>query len=383
MKAVLVLEDGQAFWGQAFGAVGEAAGEVVFNTGLTGYQEVLTDPSYKGQMVAMTYPHIGNTGINVEDLESGDLYLNGFIVRDVCEVPSNYRSTKTLSDYLEEHGVMAMSGVDTRALTRHLRLRGAMKGIMSVRTDDLERLRELAIASPSTSDLDLVAQVTCKAPYAWTAGPDAEWRLPDEMQGCGAGQHIVVYDCGVKRNILRLLVELGCRVTVVPASTTAEEVLALQPDGVLLSNGPGDPQCVPYLVENVRQLFGVVPLFGICLGQQVLGLAMGGTTSKLRFGHHGGNQPVRDVHTGDVHITSQNHNFVVDMESLPPGEVEITHINLNDNTLEGMRHTRWPIFSVQHHPEASMGPHDAEVLFHRFIATVTQCKLNGPNGPAA
>jgi carbamoyl-phosphate synthase small subunit len=230
------------------------------------------------------------------------------------------------------------------------------------------------MTSPSTSDVDLVAQVTCEAPYDWTEPTDSRFRLPDQMQGMIHGQHIVVYDCGVKRNMLRLLVDLGCRVTVVPAHTSAQEVLDYEPDGVLLSNGPGDPKCVPYLVENVRKLFGQVPIFGICLGQQILGLAMGGSTSKLRFGHHGGNQPVRDLETGEVHITSQNHNFVVDVDSLPEDEVEVTHINLNDGTLEGMRHTKWPIFSVQHHPEAAMGPHDAERLFHRFVKTVTMFK---------
>ena len=382
MKAVLVLEDGKAFWGEAFGAVGEATGEVVFNTGLTGYQELLTDPSYKGQMVTMTYPHIGNTGINPEDWESARFHLNGLIVRDLCRVPSNWRATQTLAECLDEQGVMALSGVDTRALTRHIRTRGAMKGIMSVHTDDLGGLQERAKAAPGTSDVDLVAQVTCQSAYEWTEGTSPQWRVPDPLQEQVQGAHILAYDCGIKRNMLRLLVDLGCRVTVVPAFTTAEEALARCPDGILLSNGPGDPRCVPYLVETVRKFLGRVPLFGICLGQQVLGLALGGRILKLPFGHHGANQPVRDLQTGEVHITSQNHNFVVDMDSLLQGEVEVTHINLNDNTLEGMRHTRWPVFSVQHHPEASMGPHDAEVLFRRFMISVSESKNTGASGLA-
>ena len=372
MRAVLVLEDGRALWGEAFGAVGEVTGEVVFNTGLTGYQEVLTDPSYKGQIVTMTYPHIGNTGINADDGESDRLYLSGFIVRDLCEAPSNYRARTGLADHLADCGVMGMTGVDTRALTRHIRVKGAMKGIMSTDVGDLERLRELAALAPGTSDVDLVAQVTCEAAYPWTVGTDPQWRLAGASGRAGGQRHVVVYDCGVKQNILRLLVDLGCRVTVVPAWTSAEEALGLLPDGVLLSNGPGDPKRVPYLVENVRKLFGRVPLFGICLGQQVLGLALGGDTSKLRFGHHGANQPVRGPRGGQVHITSQNHNFVVDVDSLQAGEIEATYINLNDGTLEGLRHLRWPILAVQHHPEASMGPHDAEELFRRFIEMVDE-----------
>lgn len=369
MKAILVLEDGKAFEGQSFGATGERAGEVVFNTGLTGYQEIITDPSYKGQIVAMTYPHIGNVGINREDGESAGLHLTGLIVRDLCPAPSNWRASEGLAEHLARHGVMALTGVDTRALTRHLRTRGAMKAVISTESDDPARLQALAQAAPSTSDVDLVTQVTCPAPYAWEEGTDPQWRLARPPAG-GPPWHVAAYDCGVKRNMLRLLIDLGCRITVVPAWTSAEQVLALQPEGVLLSNGPGDPQCVPYLVENVRQLAGRVPIMGICLGHQVLGLALGGRTHKLRFGHHGGNQPVKDLRTGEVQITSQNHNFVVDLESLPPGDVEVTHLNLNDGTVEGMRHTRWPILSVQHHPEASMGPHDAETLFRRFIEMI-------------
>jgi carbamoyl-phosphate synthase small subunit len=269
---------------------------------------------------------------------------------------------------------MALTDLDTRALTRHLRTRGAMKGAMSTNIQEVERVRALAQSTPSTSDIDLVAQVTCDEPYAWTEGNDQQWRLHRGSAQPAAGYHIVVYDCGIKRNMLRLLVGLGCRVTVVPATALASEVLAERPDGVLFSNGPGDPECVPYVVESARQLLGKTPIFGICLGQQVLGLALGGRTYKLRFGHHGGNQPVQELRSGQVAITAQNHNFVVDMDSLPPGEVEGTHINLNDRTLEGLRHKRWPLFSVQYHPEASPGPHDAESLFRQFIAMISEFK---------
>jgi carbamoyl-phosphate synthase small subunit len=371
MDAILVLEDGKAFTGQAFGATGECAGECVFNTSLTGYQEVLTDPSYKGQIVTMTCAHIGNTGINDQDPESARPFVSGFIMREACFSPSNWRSREDLAGYLARHNIMALTDLDTRALTRHLRTRGAMKGIMSTDTQGAERLRALAQASPSTSDVDLVAQVTCAEPYTWTEGTGEQWRRGNSL---GCGYHIVVYDCGVKRNMLRLLVDLGCRVTVVPATMPASAALAERPDGVLFSNGPGDPECVPYVVESARQLLGKTPIFGICLGQQVLGLALGGRTYKLRFGHHGGNQPVQDLRSGQVAITSQNHNFVVDMDSLPAGDVEGTHINLNDRTLEGLRHKRWPLFSVQYHPEASPGPHDAESLFRQFIEMISEFK---------
>lgn len=374
MKAVLVLEDGKAFEGYAFGAVGECVGEVVFNTSMTGYQEVLTDPSYKGQIVTMTYPHIGNTGLNTEDPESWQPHVTGFIVRDLCDTPSNWRSQESLARYLERHGIMGLAEVDTRALTRHVRVHGAMKGAMSIKVEDQERLRTIAQAAPGTSSVDLVREVTCRAPYIWEEGTDPEWRLRKLKVPKNPGYHIVAYDCGIKRNMLRLLVDLRCQVTVVPADTSAKDVLRLDPDGILLSNGPGDPVCVPYLVDNVRQLLGRVPIFGICLGHQVLGLALGGATSKLRFGHHGSNQPVKDLRTGQVAITAQNHNFVVDIASLPESDVEITHINLNDNTLEGMRHKRFPIFSVQYHPEASPGPHDAESLFGQFIDMIAESR---------
>ena len=370
MKAILVLQDGKAFEGQSFGATGERAGEVVFNTGLTGYQEIITDPSYKGQIVAMTYPHIGNVGINPEDGESPGLHLTGLIVRDLCPTPSNWRASEGLAEHLARHGVMALTGVDTRALTRHLRARGAMKGIISTESGDRARLQALALAAPSTSDVDLVAQVTCPAPYAWEEGTDPQWRLA-WPPAAGRPWRVIAYDCGIKHNMLRLLVDLGCQVTVVPAGFSAAEVLALRPDGVLLSNGPGDPAPLTYLVETVRDLLGKVPIFGICLGHQILGQALGGKTDKLKFGHHGINQPVKNLVTGRVEISSQNHGFVVLKDTLP-GDTQVTHINLNDGTLEGFKVHDMMAFSVQYHPEAAPGPHDSGYLFGRFREWIAQ-----------
>ncbi|MEK6569598.1 MAG: glutamine-hydrolyzing carbamoyl-phosphate synthase small subunit [candidate division NC10 bacterium] len=387
-KALLALADGTLFEGASFGAEGETVGEVVFNTSMTGYQEVLTDPSYKGQMVVMTYPLIGNYGINLEDIESKAPAVEGFIVKEACPYPSNWRSARGLDGYLKEHGVVGIQGIDTRALTRHLRDHGAMEGVLSTRDLNPDSLVAKAKASPGLIGRDLVKEVACAEPYTWQQGT---WRLgtgyeeSSKFQVPGSkSEHqlnlfaepgtrnpepfkVVAFDCGIKWNILRKLVEAGCDVTVVPAETSAARVLGMVPDGIFLSNGPGDPEGVPYLIDNIRKLIGTKPIFGICLGHQILGLALGGRTYKLKFGHHGGNQPVKDLTTGKVEITTQNHGFAVDIASIPDKEVELTHINLNDRTVEGMRHRQLPIFSVQYHPEASPGPHDASYLFQRFV----------------
>ncbi|MBI4343571.1 MAG: glutamine-hydrolyzing carbamoyl-phosphate synthase small subunit [Candidatus Omnitrophica bacterium] len=362
-QAWLVLEDGAAFRGRAIGAEGEAFGEVVFNTAMTGYQEVLTDPSYKGQLVCMTYPHIGNYGVNEEDVESRRPWVEGFIIRELSPIASNFRSQESLDAYLKRHRVVAIDGVDTRALTLTLRRQGSMKGGLSTTEPDPQRLLSRVRASPDIVGVDLVTQVTCEAPYEW----------PPTAQGTGdrgQGTKITVMDFGVKRNILRELAALGCRVSIVPAATSAKEILARQPDGVVLSNGPGDPAAVTYAVATIRQLIGRVPMLGICLGHQLLGLAFGGQTFKLTFGHHGGNHPVQDLATRKVAITTQNHNFAVRVDSIPGGQVELTHRNLNDQTVEGMRHKTLPIFSLQYHPEAAPGPHDARYLFGRFLDLV-------------
>ena len=373
MEALLVLEDGTTFRGRSFGVPGERVGEVVFNTGMTGYQEILTDPSYRGQMVVMTYPHIGNTGINDEDHESARPHVRALIVREVSRHESNWRARQTLAHYLREHKIMALTDVDTRTLTRHIRQFGALRGVISTVDLNPESLRKKALAAPTTSDEDLVAQVTCREAYEWHETLPPQWRpldlypsQPTTPLYFDTPPHVVAYDCGIKRNILRQLAAAGCRVTVVPAHTTAADVLALEPDGVFLSNGPGDPQNVPYTIAAVRSLLGKVPIFGICLGHQVLALALDGQTYKLKFGHHGSNHPVKDLRTGRIDITAQNHNFAVDIESLR-GEVELTHVNLYDHTVEGMRHKRLPAFSVQYHPEAAPGPHDANWLFREFV----------------
>jgi len=372
--ALLALADGCVFRGEACGATGEAQGEVVFNTAMTGYQEILTDPSYRGQIVCMTYPLIGNYGINAEDMESRRPWVNGFIVKEACPFPSNWRGRMRLEDYMREQGLVGIQGIDTRALTRCLRDHGAQDGIISTVELDAERLVERARALPGLVGRDLVSEVTVDRPYGWSEGrwDPARGYLPPPA----ARWRVVAYDSGIKQNILRQLASLGCAVEVLPAWTPAAAVLEKEPDGVFLANGPGDPEGVPYLVESVRELIGRVPIFGICLGNQILGLAFGGATYKLKFGHHGANHPVRDLLSGRVEITAQNHGFAVDPESVVPFGLEETHVNLNDRTSEGMRHRELPIFSVQYHPEASPGPHDAHYLFHRFVEM-----MEGTRGP--
>lgn len=370
--ALLALEDGTTWPGYAFGAVGERVGEIIFNTAMTGYQEVLTDPSYYGQIVVMTAPHIGNTGINFEDEESQRAWLSGFVVRAASPRVSSWRAEKPLDDYLREQGVVSITGVDTRALVRHIREQGAMRAVISSADVDVERLVAVARVAPSMEGLDLVKDVTCAEPYHWVEGLGdgslAVGGKQDANQASGIKHqyHVVAYDFGMKTNILRLLAERGCRITVVPAETPADEVLAMNPDGVFLSNGPGDPAAVTYAVENTKHLLGKKPVFGICLGHQILGLALGGSTYKLRFGHHGGNQPVRFSDTGQVEISSHNHGFAVDAGSLP-AHVEVTHVNLNDDCVEGLRARELHAFSVQYHPEAAPGPHDAAYLFDQFV----------------
>ena len=357
-KALLVLEDGTVYRGRSFGVPGEVTAEVVFNTSLTGYHEVLTDPSYKGQMVAMTYPLIGNYGICPGDEESRDIFLEAFIVKECSRIYSNWRAEMSLPEYLQKHHIMGIEGIDTRALTKRIREEGAMKAIISTEDSDEGRLLKKVRNAPGIEGVDLVKEVACEESYVWKTDSEAVHKDGDV--------HVVVLDCGVKYNILRELVNIGCAVTVVPAQTKASDIISLNPDGVMLSNGPGDPSAVPYVVATVKELIGKVPMFGICLGHQMLGQAMGGTTYKLKFGHHGGNQPVKDMKTGQIAISVQNHGFCVDIDSLPKGEVEITHINLNDNTLEGIRYKKYPIFSVQFHPEAGPGPNDAKYLFQEF-----------------
>ncbi|MFH1732228.1 MAG: glutamine-hydrolyzing carbamoyl-phosphate synthase small subunit [Planctomycetota bacterium] len=367
-KAMLALEDGSVFMGDAFGAQGQRTGEVVFNTSMTGYQEVLTDPSYRGQIVAMTYPLIGNYGVNAEDAESRGLWLEGFAVGELSRVASNHQSQGGLDAYLRLHGVIGIQGLDTRALTRRLRTAGALKGIIS--TDELDgaSLVAKAKASAGLEGRDLASTVTCPRPYTW----------PEGQERHGREFRVVVLDCGVKYGILRCLAAAGCDVKVLPARTGAEEIAAIGADGLVLSNGPGDPAAVGEVIATVKELIDrppwgrPLPIFGICLGQQILALALGGRTYKLKFGHHGANHPVKDLRTGKVAITTQNHGFCVDLDSLSAGKIEATHLNLNDQTLEGLRYRDLPIFSVQYHPEASPGPHDATYLFDEFVGLMKQ-----------
>jgi carbamoyl-phosphate synthase small subunit len=361
MNAILALEDGKIFRGKSFGAQGESYGEVVFNTSMCGYQEILTDPSYKGQIVAMTYPLIGNYGVNKEDVESHKPFVEGFVVKEYSKIASNWRSQETLGEYLKENNILGIEGIDTRELTLHIRELGAMKAVISTVDLDEKSLVKKALNSPGLEGVDLVKDVACERPY--------EWNKKGKFK-------VVALDCGIKLNILRLLEKNNCKVVVMPAETTSREILATKPDGLLISNGPGDPAALPYVVKTVKELLGKLPMFGICLGQQILGQAFGGKTYKLKFGHHGANQPVKDLKTGKVSISVQNHSFCVDIDSLNKKDIEITHINLNDLTLEGLRHKKLPIFSVQFHPEASPGPHDADYLFGEFIDMMKNAKTN-------
>ena len=377
-EAILALADGRVFRGRAFGAIGETVGEMVFNTAMTGYQEVLTDPSYKGQIVCMTYPEIGNVGINADDAESAGVHVEGFVVKDYRPRPSNWRSEMTLGEYLERAGVPGIEGIDTRALVRHIRTHGAQEAVISSVTLDADALVARAKASPGLVGHDLVKEVTCAEPYDWDLGDwelGAGYRRPSKEEMRDAPL-VVALDYGIKRNILHRLVASGFRVRVLPATATADDILAPNPDGVFLSKGPADPAALPYASEAVRGVLGRKPIFGICLGHQILGLALGGRTYKLGFGHHGANHPVMDLRTHKVEITSQNHGFAVDAESLQR-RAELSHLNLNDKTVEGLRGVGMPFFSVQYHPEASPGPHDAGYLFARFRRLVEEFPRSG------
>ncbi len=372
MKALMALEDGRTFECQSFTGHGEAFGEVVFNTSMTGYQEVLTDPSYRGQMVMMTYPLVGNYGINAQDIESNRIQVAAFIVREYQEFPSNFRSTASLRDYLMDHHVLGVDELDTRALTIHLRTAGAMRAAISTRDLDARSLVKRVCAIPVMEGQDLVSGVTASKPYFWENDRPRPCKMPIEKLNPEIWRRpdkpfkVTAFDFGIKYNILRYLEQAGCEVLVLPASAPADVVREVSPHGIFLSNGPGDPEPVDYAVNTIRDLLGYKPMFGICLGIQLIGLALGGRTFKLKFGHHGANQPVQNLATGRVEITSQNHGFAVDPDSLDPGQVEITHMNLNDHTVEGFRHKNMPVFAVQYHPEAAPGPHDADYLFGQF-----------------
>jgi len=372
MKALIALEDGRIFEGRSFTGPGEVTGELVFNTSMTGYQEILTDPSYKGQIVTMTYPLIGNYGVNPEDEESLGIHLSAFVVREYEEDYSNWRATGDLGSYLKRYGILGIEQVDTRAITRHIRLSGAMKAVISTKDLDEKSLVKKAKESPGLVDADLATLVSCKAPYVWEEGKILELDdlSPERLSRLKSGQEakfrIAIIDCGLKFNQLRLFGQRKCQSVVFPATVESEQLLACKPDGIFLSNGPGDPAAVHHVIETVKKLLGKRPIFGICLGHQILSLALGAKTYKLKFGHRGGNQPVKDLSTGRIEITAQNHGFAVDESTLPPG-VEVTHINLNDNTVEGISHREIPAFSVQYHPENAPGPHDSEYLFDRFI----------------
>ncbi len=374
MKAVLLLEDGRKFVGEGFGSEGTTVGEVVFNTGMTGYQEILTDPSYKGQMVTMTYPHIGNYGINTEDVESVKPQAEALIVRELCRMPSNYRSSSSLHDYLKKHNVLGIHQIDTRALTRHIRKKGAMMGILSTEIDDEAELKTQLSKHPNLVGQDMVQHVTSSGTSEWQEAADPAW-YHKTLPAVGEIKfRVAAFDFGMKHNIPRLMTSLGMEVTIVSATTPAGAIKELNPDGIFLSNGPGDPEGVPYAIETISQLVKEKPIFGICLGHQLLGLSMGATSFKLKFGHHGCNHPVKNLATGEIEITSQNHNFALDTKSLEKAGFKETHRNLNDQTLEGIKHCELPLCAVQYHPEASPGPHDSHYLFKEFYQLMEETK---------
>jgi carbamoyl-phosphate synthase small subunit len=379
MQAILALEDGRIFRGRGFGAKAECYGEVVFNTSMSGYQEIFTDPSYAGQIVVLTNPQIGNYGTTPADAESTRPFIEGLVTREFSPVSSNWRSTQVADEYLERYNVPVIDGIDTRALVRHLRTHGVMRGVISSMETDTDALVAKARAIRRMDGTDLASGVSTKVRYEWDAedprNQTGDPLLADNKFEAGdAPMHVVAYDFGIKQNILRMLTREGCRVTVVPAQTPAEDVLAMNPDGVFFSNGPGDPEPLEYAQENIRKIQGKAPMFGICLGHQLFGLALGGSTYKLKFGHHGGNHPIKNMRTGKVEITAQNHNFAVDPDSLDAKKVEMTHFNLNDNTLAGLRHRKDPMFSVQYHPEAGPGPHDSHYLFKEFKTMMEEWK---------
>lgn len=370
MKAILLLEDGTIFEGQSFGAKGTQCGEVVFNTSMTGYQEILTDPSYHEQIITMTYPLIGNYGTNPLDVESKKIYARGFVVKEYCGYPSNWRNQHSLSDYLKANNAVGLQGIDTRALVKHIRTEGAMRGIISSNRSSISKLKKELEKYPGLLDRDIVKDVTVKKPYRWDRG------VADVLTGREdkppVKYKVVAFDFGIKQNILRLLRSHGCNVWVVPANTSAEDVLSQKPDGVFLSNGPGDPSGVDYAINEIKKMLRKVPIFGICLGHQLLGLALGAKRFKLKFGHHGANHPVMNLRTGEIEITTQNHGFCIDIDSLKGKDVQLTHLNLNDQTLEGFRCKNIPAFCVQYHPEASPGPHDSNYLFEDFTELMNQ-----------
>ncbi len=376
MRAILALEDGRIFRGKGYGAKAECYGEVVFNTSLTGYQEIFTDPSYAGQIVVLTNPEIGNYGTNPEDNEAVRPFIEGLVVREFSPISSNWRSQQAADEYLERFNIPVIADIDTRALVRHLRQHGVMRGVISLIESEAEKLVAKAGAIPKMDGTDLARVVSTKQRYSWNQGPVIAYpgQMPSKEFDPEGALNVVAYDFGIKQNILRMLVDQGCNVTVVPAETSAEDVLSLKPDGVFLSNGPGDPEPVTYAQQAIRELTGKIPIFGICLGHQLVGVALGGKTYKLRFGHHGGNHPVRQEKTGKIEITAHNHNFAVDPDSLKQSEVELTHFDLNDGTLEGLRHRSMPLFSVQYHPEASPGPHDSHYLFGEFVKMMQEWK---------